>query len=223
MSDTTTTPVTTATSAPAPTDTTATATPAKTETTATTATALGGTTATEAPKTDGTTPTQAASTEFTPKLPDGFTADDPMLKSIVDIAKADGLKGEVAQKLVDLHVKQKQAEQERWTSEVQAWQANAQSDKEFGGEKFAANLEVAKGAIKRFGEGGLNERLVKILDTTGLGNEPDFIRFMYRVGRAFADDSVAGTTGSGAGEASGTEAKLRAMYKNSPDMFPGNQ
>lgn len=160
-----------------------------------------------------------AAGEFTPKLPEGFDANDGVLKHIEEIAKADGLKGEVAQKLVDLYVQQqqqavKQAE-ERWTSQNKEWMDGAKADKEYGGEKFDANLTVARKAIAKFG----TPELKQLLDTTGLGNHPELIRFVYRVGKGFADDSVAGTTGAGAGEVSGEEAKLRAMY---PKMFQEN-
>lgn len=150
--------------------------------------------------------------EFVPKVPEGFKTDDPVLKSITDIAKADGLKGEVAQKIVDLYVEQQKAAVERWTSQTQEWMTGAKADKEYGGEKFDANLSVARKAIAKFG----SEEFGKLLDATGLGNHPEMIRFVYRVGKGFADDSVAGTTGAGAADVSSEDAKLRAMY---PKMF----
>lgn len=157
--------------------------------------------------------------DFKPRLPDGFQVNEPAMSALKDIVTKDGVKPEVAQKIVDLHVKleqeRQQAEAERYTSQNQAWMSSAQSDKEYGGEKFNDNLAIARKAIERFGHDGLAERLGRILESTGLGNEPDFIRFMYRVGKGFADDSVAGTTsGAGAAATSGGVKRPEDMYPN---------
>lgn len=165
------------------------------------------------PASSETKPTES---EFVPKLPDGFAADDKVLSSIKGIAKADGLKPEVAQKLVDLYVQQQQeglkAVQEYRTKQNQEWIASAKADKEFGGEKFDANLRHARKAGELFWD----DDLKKFFDETGIGNHPAMIRAWVKVGQRIADDSVAGTTGAGAAETSSEEAVYRRMY---PKMF----
>ena len=70
------------------------------------------------------------------------------------------------------------------------WLESSKSDKEFGGEKLEQNLGVAKGALDKFGSPELNQLLV----STGLGNHPEVIRLMYRVGAAISQDTfVAGS------------------------------
>lgn len=182
-----------------------------------------------APKTELTTPPPAAPSpqeapkdgapqaELALKLPEGFDANDPLLTNFTAIAKESGLKPEVAQKVADLYVQQKQTEvkqqQERWTNQAQEWITGAKVDKEYGGEKFNANLDVARKALTRFG----SVQLGTLLDTTALGNHPEVIRFFYRVGQSLAEDSVAGSAGPGAAEAMNPQdAKLRALY---PTMF----
>jgi hypothetical protein len=178
----------------------------------------GGEAPKDAPK-EGEAPKDAApAADITLKLPDGFDVKDPLLTGFTALAKEAGLKPEVAQKMADLYVQRKQEEvkqqQERWTTQAQDWITGAKADKEYGGEKFTANLDIARKALTRFG----SEPLGALLDTTALGNHPEVIRFFVRVGKALAEDSVAGTTGTGAGAAPANdeEARLRVMY---PKMF----
>jgi len=68
------------------------------------------------------------------------------------------------------------------------WAETAKADKEFGGEKFGENLAVAKKALDRFG----SPEFTALLNETGLGNHPEFIRAFVKAGRAISEDGYVG-------------------------------
>ena len=73
------------------------------------------------------------------------------------------------------------------------WIAAARNDKEFGGSALNANLAIAKKGLDAFG----GEPLKELLETTGLGNHPEVIRFFWKVGKAVSEDTFSrGGTGS---------------------------
>ena len=92
----------------------------------------------------------------------------------------------------------------RWVDEVKA-------DKDLGGANFDANLKQGQSALRRFG----SEALTKLLDDSGLGSHPEFVRLFAKVGKAIAEDSVAGTTG-GTRQDSSEQQILQQLY---PKMF----
>lgn len=61
------------------------------------------------------------------------------------------------------------------------------NDPEIGGAKFHESLRLAKAGIRRFDSEG---SLSKILNETGFGSHPEVVRFMHRVGKAFAETSM---------------------------------
>lgn len=161
------------------------------------------------------------------KLPDGVQPDETLLKSYKETLKKHGVKGEAAQAIFDLYLgTQKQAaeksaatqkaaqeqDDKAWAERQAGWKQSARSDKEFGGEKYDANVAIAKKAVVRFSSPGLKE----LLDATGLGDHPEFIRLMYRVGKGLAEDTISGSQGSGGNGVPTYEEYLRANY---PTMF----
>lgn len=69
---------------------------------------------------------------------------------------------------------------------VSAWVDEAKKDQEIGGEKFAANAEVARQVVNRFG----TEAFKKALNESGLGNHPELVRVFVRIGRAMKSDEL---------------------------------
>lgn len=198
---------------------------AKTETSPTTTTALGSaangaaqpeSTDSAQAKTDGT-PSEVAPADVELKFPDGFKTDAEFLDGFKAWAKESGLKGEQAQKAADLHVKvlQKQAEAQRagWEKQHKEWKDAQKADKEYGGAEYAKNVEVAYAAIAKFGKG--DTELTELLKGP-LGDHPALVRLMYRVGKAFAEDSSAGTSSGGPSAKNDPTAELRRIY---PSMF----
>ena len=145
------------------------------------------------------------------KMPEGIEVDQEKMETFAPIAKELNLSQEQAQKLVDFYAeaqrKSADVQQEMWTATQEEWKTSAKSDKEFGGKEFDANVAVAKKALEVFG----TPELAQALQFTGAGNHPEFIRLLYRVGKAVGDDKI--NLGNVRGDGPPSVAKV--MYPNS--------
>lgn len=133
------------------------------------------------------------------KTAEGVTLDQDALGEFKALAGEAKLSQEQAQKVVDIGVKL----QQKWAADQakamegarEQWAQASNTDKEFGGEKLAENLSVAKTALDKFG----SPELKQLLNDSGLGNHPEVIRFFYRAGKAISNDRiVSGGNGPGA-------------------------
>lgn len=133
------------------------------------------------------------------KTAEGVTLDQDALGEFKALAGDAKLSQEQAQKVVDIGVKL----QQKWAADQakamegarEQWAQASNTDKEFGGEKLAENLSVAKTALDKFG----SPELKQLLNDSGLGNHPEVIRFFYRAGKAISNDRiVSGGNGPGA-------------------------
>jgi hypothetical protein len=72
------------------------------------------------------------------------------------------------------------------------WVTQSKADKEFGGDKFDANLALAKLTFDTYG----TPELKALLQASGLDNHPEMIRWAYRTGKQLAPDGkvVTGNT-----------------------------
>lgn len=118
------------------------------------------------------------------KLPEGSSLDTKVVDEIIAFSKENGLSKEKAQALLDRESKMLSSyvdgEKAKLTQAQSSWTEVSRTDKEIGGEKFAENVECANRVFKTYG----NEGLQKFLDDTKLGNHPDVLRFVSRIGRA---------------------------------------
>lgn len=123
--------------------------------------------------------------EFKPV--EGVNFDNSVTEKFSEVARELNLPQEAAQKLLD---KMGPAIAAQNVDAVQrasaAWADSSRADKEFGGEKLAENLSVAKKALDQFG----SPELRTLLNDSGLGNHPEVLRMFYRAGRALSEDSV---------------------------------
>lgn len=131
-------------------------------------------------------------------LPEGMEVDAELLNDFKPLAKELGLTQEKAQKLVDLQSKYLQkmgdVQTKAWETTVDGWRQATEQDKEFGGAALKENVGKARVALDKFG----TKELRDALDVTGVGNHPEFVRFMVRVGKAISEDTMrSGTTTSG--------------------------
>lgn len=128
-------------------------------------------------------------------LPEGITADDELLKQAKPLFKELGLNQEQAQKLVSMYADRisevTQGQVESFNQLTQDWLNQAQSDKEFGGDKFDESIQDARAAINKFG----TPELKQLMDETGVGNHPEVIRMMTKVGKLLREDNP-GTGGN---------------------------
>ncbi len=124
------------------------------------------------------------------KVPDGFEADADVMTEFKTASKALKLTQEQAQQFVDLQTrlaaKQAKTAQDSWASVQKDWRTKAESDTEFGGKDFKANVGIAKKALDQFG----SKEFKEAIETTGMGNHPELIRFLYKVGKAISEDKI---------------------------------
>lgn len=134
------------------------------------------------------------------KAPEGMTLNEEVTAEFSEMAKGLNLNQEQAQAVADLGIKLQQKwaaqQQEAVQTSLTEWKKASETDKEFGGEKLAENLAVAKKALDSFG----SPELKKLLDDSGLGNHPEVIRAWFRIGKQVGEDTITG--GSAGGKAS---------------------
>ncbi len=147
------------------------------------------------------------------ELPDGFAADGPVMDEFKAAAKELKLPQGEAQKLASLGAKlvQQTLDQQReaWTAQTAAWVETVKTDPEIGGAQMPERVAVAVKALDRFGTPELKEAL----NTTGMGNHPEVIRFMHRVGLAIGEDTLVTGAGGGGGDAVSTEDYYAGILK----------
>lgn len=149
--------------------------------------------------------------EFT--APEGQQFDPEMIEAFKESAKELNLSQEAAQKMLDKMapvVAQRQAQQvEALRSQ---WAEQSTADKEFGGEKLTENLGVARKALDTFG----SPELKSLLNESGLGNHPEFIRLLYRAGKAISEDNfVGGNKSTGKAQPTSNADYAASLYPSS--------
>ena len=144
------------------------------------------------------------------EMPEGMQIDETLLAEAVPIFKELELNQEQAQKLVDFQAKQvqagKQTQVDDFNQLVNDWREQSKNDGEFGGDKFDENVKVAQSAISAYG----TPELKQLLEEHGIGNNPELIRFMVRVGQGLKED-VPGASGS---EVSTAADRVSILYPN---------
>lgn len=140
------------------------------------------------------------------KLPEGSLLDPATVEKISSFAKERGLSNEQAQAILEResasvseYVK---GQEEGLKAEAQKWVETIRSDKEIGGDAFNKSVEHAKRLVDRYATADFK----KVLDDTGLGNHPELVRMLARIGKAMADDTaVLPGTSSSTGQRSAAE------------------
>ena len=132
------------------------------------------------------------------KAPDGMDLDAEAVAAFEPLARELNLSQEAAQKLVDIYASRMSAfasaQQEQALQQRQGWEAAVRSDKDLGGQNLESTLNAGKQALAKFG----SPELVNLLNHTGLGSNPEFVRFCATVGKAMAEDTFhRGGSGSG--------------------------
>ena len=134
------------------------------------------------------------------KAPEGVEANEEQTKALSEFAKANKLTQEAAQALYERELKSQtdaeKAAAEAFNKQREEWVSAVEKDAEYGGTAFKENLQHVVAARDKFA----TPELVKLLDETGLGDNPELVRFFYRVGKAMSEDSFAAGGGEGGGE-----------------------
>ena len=136
------------------------------------------------------------------QLPEGMALDEAALGKFEPVLRDVGLTNEQANKLAgvfaEIRAADLQASQTAFVEQVNGWLGQVKADPDLGGEKFDATAKAAGAAMAAFGTPELRE----VLNNTGLGNHPELVRLMSRVGAALQEDKTAGPAGAGGGERS---------------------
>ena len=144
------------------------------------------------------------------KLPENSVLDTSAVERISAYAKQKGLTNDQAQMLLeresDAVSKFRQDQVENLKTQSETWKSELVKDKEFGGEAFNKNAELAKRVVEKYA----SKEFVETLESTGLGNHPELVRVFFRIAKAFGEDSfvVPGAQG--------------ASKKDLADVFYGN-
>lgn len=164
---------------------------------------------------DGVKPGEKEPVEYTEfKLPEGVQADEKMMSDFKTTAREAGLSQDQAQKLVDLHTDAVKAATDAstqlWYDTQKQWQAEVLKDPEIGGANFEPMKATVAKAIDAVG-GEDAEKIRQAFNYTGAGNNPDVIRFLYRLGKAI---------GEGGAVASGTPTAVEAPKTAAEKLYP---
>lgn len=131
--------------------------------------------------------------------PEGVELDATVLDEFKGAAKELNLSQAQAQSVVDLGVKLQQSFTEKSNEAtdtlIAGWAEAAKADKEIGGDAFEQNLALAKKATDTFGS---DEFKAELLEKYRLGDHPEFIRLMVKVGKAISEDTLVPASGEGA-------------------------
>lgn len=139
------------------------------------------------------------------KFEEGVQIDAESLQEFEAFAKEKGLDQESAQAIADfgpkLMAKFVAKQVEAAEAATQEWAEQTKNDKVLGGEKLTENLSIAKKAVDAFASSELKALLGKYHPTenpkgTGLGNHPEVIRMLHKVGQAISEDTLGGSGGA---------------------------
>jgi len=129
------------------------------------------------------------------EVPESYGINEDSLSEYQQWAKENNLTQDQAQAGVNMVTKMREAEVAQWVEQQKAWVDQAKTDAEIGGEGFDKNISTAVKARDSFGTAEFSE----MLDSSGLGNHPEMIRFLNRVGKAISEDKVI-VSGANAGQ-----------------------
>lgn len=151
---------------------------------------------------------QGAPEKYDLKAPEGAAMDDAGIAAFAEFAKGQNLTQEAAQSmLTTLAPAMAKRAQDQVAAIHAQWLADTKADKEIGGDKLDENLAVAKKARDAFATEGFRD----FLEQTKLGDHPEMVRFLNRVGKAMSEDSL---VTSGGGKKTPEMSAAQRMYPN---------
>ena len=106
--------------------------------------------------------------------------------------------------------------QSSYNQQLQSWRDAVMNDRELGQENFEKTKANIKNVIGRFGSSQLSD----FLNKSGLGYNPDFVRFVNKVGSLISNDNnfIGGNTNSQVSEADRQKEMLMKLYNNTKEM-----
>lgn len=133
-------------------------------------------------------------------FPEGYDVNEEALEEFAEFAHTRNMTQSQAQEVLDYYsknVEKLQASQaEAWEKTRNDWVSTAKQDQEFGGQQFNENMKHVATAVQKFG----TPELKQVLNDSGLGDNPELIRFFYRVGKLAGEGEFHTGSGGSAGE-----------------------
>jgi hypothetical protein len=144
-------------------------------------------------------------------LPEGIELDETQLTDFKKQAAEAGLSQDRAQGFLAAHVKALQAATQApydlWQTTQTEWQNTVKTDPEIGGKNLDTMLSTVAKAIDQVA-GTEATKLRQALDFTGAGNNPDIIRFLYRMSKAVSEGGIV----MGGKPAGGSKTAAETLY-----------
>ena len=123
--------------------------------------------------------------EFT--APEGTELGETVMVEFKAAAKELNLSQDAAQAMLDkVMPSMRQSYETQIETAKTTWAEASTADSEFGGEKLNQNVATAKRALDTYG----SDNLRGLLNETGLGNHPEVIRMLWKVGQTLNEDGV---------------------------------
>ena len=142
-------------------------------------------------------------------LPEGIEIDNSLLDKAKEIATKNNLSKDALQDMVNLYANKITEAQtqmsEQWQKIEQQWKQDTKNDQEIGGDKFDVKIEQAKRALKVFGTPDLNQAL----EQTRMGNHPELIRLLSRIGEKITEEGSFDT-----GNSTGQRSRADILFNN---------
>lgn len=106
--------------------------------------------------------------------------------------------------------------QSSYDQQLQSWREAVMNDRELGQENFEKTKANIKNVISRFGSSELSD----FLNKSGLGYNPDFVRFVNKVGSLISNDNnfIGGNSNPQVSEADRQKEMLMKLYNNTKEM-----
>ena len=106
--------------------------------------------------------------------------------------------------------------QSSYNQQLQSWRDAVMNDRELGQENFEKTKANIKNVISRFGSSELSD----FLNKSGLGYNPDFVRFVNKVGSLISNDNnfIGGNSNPQVSEADRQKEMLMKLYNNTKEM-----
>lgn len=144
------------------------------------------------------------------QMPEGFELNSEITEQFTAYAKDLKLPQDKAQAVVDMGVRLVESFQSKQAEAFQqqqaTWRNEVTADKEIGGDKLEENLGYAARALDTFAPD-----LRQVLNDTGLGNHPAFVRAFVKIGKAISEDRLVGGEQHGKNQ----QADARSLYSAS--------
>lgn len=124
------------------------------------------------------------------KLAQGLTIESTKLDKFKKIFHDQGLTPKQVSAVMQAYMEDVNSDYTARTTGEQTARASAIAElKQEFGEKYDANLDIARSVLKKFG----SDQLLEKLENTGLANDPEIIRMFYTIGQGMMEDRASGS------------------------------